>query len=56
MMNYCERCDSNTAVFAALCNECMWAVLTGTATFTPADVEAMWVEENAALIIEMIGV
>ena len=52
-MMICERCDSNKAVFDSLCSECVWRVLTGVATFTEADMEAMWIEDNAELIIEM---
>lgn len=52
LMMICERCGENLA-FAALCNECEWRVLTGTATFTVADIDAMWVELHAELIVEM---
>lgn len=40
MMILCSRCRENRAATFDLCNECSWFVLTGTTTFTPADMEA----------------
>ena len=48
----CDRCGENFAC-AALCNECEWRVLVSTATFTVADMDALWIELNAELIVEM---
>lgn len=49
----CARCGDNYAQIDALCNECVWRVLTNVTTFTVADMEAMWVNDHTDLALEM---